>query len=104
MVGNKLCSFIASYGSLCQLQDLFKSFKENLELNFESAVKNNPFVAVLLSDFNAKSSNWCENGITTIEGKAIENISSQFGLHQVCNYPAYILKSSSSCIDLIFTL
>ena len=103
MVGDKLCNFIALYRSPSQSQNLFESFKENLELNLESAVQNNPFLLALLGDFNAKSSNWCKNDITTTEGKAIENISSQFGLHQMVNEPAHILEPSSSCIDLIFT-
>ena len=64
--------------------------------------QNNPFLVVLLGDFNVKSSNWCKNDITTTEGKAIENISSQFGLHQMINEPIHILESSSSN-DLIFT-
>ena len=103
MVGDKLCDFIAPYRSPSQSQDLFESFKENLELNLESAVQNNPFLVVLLGDFNAKSSNWCKNDITTTEGKAIEKMSSQFGLNQMINEPTHILESSFSCIDLIFT-
>ena len=58
---------------------------------------------VLLGDFNAKSSNWCKNDITTSEGKVIENISLQFTLLQVINEPTDILESSSSCTDLTFT-
>ena len=103
MVGDKLCNFIALYRSPIQSQDLFESFKENLELNLESAVQNNPFLVVLLGDFNAKSSNWCKNDTTTTEGKAIENITSQFDLHQMIDEPTHILESFSSCIDLIFT-
>ena len=35
-------------------------------------MQNNPFLVVaLLGDFNAKSSNWCKNDITTSERKAI---------------------------------
>ena len=102
MVGDKLCNFIALYRSPSQSQDLFESFKENLELNLQSAVQNNPFLVVLLSNFNEKSSSWCNNDITTTEGKAIENISSQIGLHHMINEPTHILESSSSCIDLIF--
>ena len=102
MAGDKLCNFIALYRSPSQSQGLFESFKENLELNLESAVQNNLFLVVLLSDFNAKSSNWCKNNITATEGKAIEHISSQFGLHQMINERIHILKTSSSCIDLIF--
>ena len=103
MVGDKLCNFIALYRSPSQSQDQFESFKENLELNLESAVQNNPFLVVLLGDFNAKSSNWCKNDITTTESKATENISSQVGLHQMINGPTHILESSSSFIDLTFT-
>ena len=58
---------------------------------------------VLLGDFNAKSSNWCKNDITTSEGKVIKNISLQFTLLEVINEPTNILESSSSCTDLIFT-
>ena len=64
---------------------------------------NNPFLVVLLGNFNAKSSNWCKNDITTNKGKATENFSSQFGIHQVLSEPTHILESSFSCIDLIFT-
>ena len=104
VVGDKLCNFIVSlHRSPSQSQDLFKSFKENFELNLESVVQNNPFLVVLLGDFSVKSSNWCKNDITTTEGKAIENISLQFGLHQIINEPTHRLESSSSCIDLIFT-
>ena len=74
MVGDKLCNFIALCRSPSQSQDQFESFQENLELNLESAVQNNPFLVVLSGDVNAKSSNWCKNDITTTEGKAIENI------------------------------
>ena len=44
MVGNKLCSFIALYRYPSQLQDQFESLKDNLELNLESTVQDNPFV------------------------------------------------------------
>ena len=72
MAGDKFCNFSALYRSPSQFQDQSKSFKENLELNLESAMQNNPFlVVVLLGDFNAKSSNWCKNDITTSERKAI---------------------------------
>ena len=92
-VHNKFCNFIALYISPSQSQDQFKSFEGNAELNLESAVQNNSFLVVLLGDCNAKLSNWCKNGMTTNEGKAMENI----------NEPTHVLESSSSCIELIFT-
>ena len=95
MVCDTFCDFLASCRSPSQSQNLFEPFKESLELNLESAVQNNPFLVVLLRDYNVKSSNWCNNYITTTEGKTIENISSQFGLHQIINDPTQIIKSSS---------
>ena len=44
MAGDKLCNFIALYRFPSHSQDLLESFKENLELNLESAVQNNPFL------------------------------------------------------------
>ena len=81
MVGDKPSNFIALYRSPSQSQDQFESFKEYLGLNLESAVQNNPFLVVLLGDFNAKSNNWWKNDTVTIKGKAIGNISQQSGLH-----------------------
>ena len=36
------------------------------------------------------------------EGNAIENLTSQFGLHQVIKEPTHILDTSSLSIDRIF--
>ena len=40
---------------------------------------------------------------TNFEGITIENVTSQFGLSQIIKEATHLLKSSSSCIDLIFT-
>ena len=61
------------YRSTSQSKDQFESFEENLDLNLESAVQNNPFLVVVLGGFKVKSGKWCKNDITTIEGKAMEN-------------------------------
>ena len=57
---------------------------------------------VALGDFNAKSSNWYNKDVTSDEGRTIETLTSQNGLHQEINEPTYVLNNSSSCIDLIF--
>ena len=56
-----------------------------------------------IRDFNAKSSYWFCHDKTNFEGDAIENLTSQFGLHQVIKEPTHILGTSSLSIDLIFT-
>ena len=72
-------------------------------LNLENLVQRNLFLVVAIRDFNAKSSNRFCKDKTNFEGDAIENLTSLFGLQQVIKEPTYILDTSSSFIDLIFT-
>ena len=65
--------------------------------------KKNPFLLVVLGDFNAKLSQWHDKDSSTSEGILVESITSQFGLHQIINEPTHIPENSSSCIDLIIT-
>ena len=64
---------------------------------------NNPFLTVMIGDYNAKSSNWYLNDITTFERSQVEFLVSQFPMSQVIKEPTHILDNSKSCIDLIFT-
>ena len=101
-IGDKLCTLVALYRSPSQSQDKFETFIYNFELNLETLSRKNPFLLVAIGDFNAKSKVWYCNDNTTSQGKALENVTSQFGLHQVIKEPTHILHNSSSCIDLIF--
>ena len=101
-IGDKLCSFISLYRSPSQSYDDFVSFLDNFELNLDTLAQKNPFLIVALGDFNAKSGNWYNKDITSDEGRKIEAVISQNGLHQEINEPAHILNHSFSCIDLIF--
>ena len=74
------------------------TFTENLELNLESLVQRNLFLVVAIGDFNAKLSNWFCNDKTNFEGDAIENLTSQFGLHLVIKEPTHILDTSSQSL------
>ena len=103
MIRNKICNFITLYRSLSQNQDDFQAFIDNLEMNLETLAQRNPFLMVVLGDFNAKSKHWCSQDSTNFEGITIENVTSQFGLSQIITEATHILESSSSCIDLIFT-
>ena len=55
----------------------------------------------MIDDFNAKSSNWYLNDVTSFEGSQTEFLASQFTMSQVINEPTFILDNSKSCIDLI---
>ena len=98
----KLCTFVVLYRSLSQSQDNFETFIDNFKLNLETLSRKNSFLLVAIGDFYAKSKFWYYNDNTTSQGKALENVTSQFRLHQVVKEPTHILHNSSSCIDLIF--
>ena len=97
------CNFVALYRSPSQSQDEFEKFAKNLELNQDTASANNPFLTVVLGDFNAKSNLWYKNNKTTNECSKFDGIASQFGLHQLINEPTHLTRNASSSIDLIFT-
>ena len=92
LFAGEICNFISLYRSPSQSHDVFETFADK-----------NPYLIVILGDFNAKSTNWCKHDKTTYEGSKIEAITSQFGLKQFIQEPTHILSNSSSCINLVFT-
>ena len=48
--------------------------------------------------------NWRKSDITSLEGSKIDTIANSYDLNQLIQEPTRIRNSSSSCIDLIFTL
>ena len=72
-------------------------------MNLDALLANNPFLTVMIGNFNAESSNWYLNDITSFAGTQIEFLASQFAVSQLIKEPTHILDNSKSCIDLIFT-
>ena len=103
LFAGKVFNFISLYRSPSKSHDILKTFADNLELNLEMTADKNPYLIVILGDFNTKSSNWYKHNKTTYEGSKIEAITSQFGLNQLIQEPTHVLSNSSSCIDLVFT-
>ena len=101
-LGEKICNFIVLYRSPSQSQDDFETFLKNFELNLDTISANNPFLTVVLGDFDVKSNLWCKSDKTSYEGSKIEGITSQFGLQQLINELTHHTRNSSSCIDLMF--
>ena len=102
-IGNKVCRFIHLYRSPGQTQDKFQTFKSNLKLNLDALLCGNPFLTVMIGDFNAKSKHWCSIDTTSFEGSELDFLTSQFGLSQIIKEPTHILDNSRSAIDLVFT-
>ena len=45
-------------------------------MNLDALSANNPFLTVMIGDFNAKSSNWYLNDVTSFEGSQIKFLAS----------------------------
>ena len=75
------------------MQDEFETFLKNFELTLEKIHKNNPFMIVVLGDFNAKSNNCCKADITSFEVSTVDTIASSYGLNHLIQEPAHILNS-----------
>ena len=67
-------------------------------------VSKNPFLLVVLGDFNAKLSQRHVKDSSTSKGNSIDSITSEFGLHKIINEPTNILGNSLPYIDLLFIL
>ena len=92
-IGSKLCTNVSLYRSPSQSTDGFDNFLNKLNLTMESATQKNPFLTVVIGDFNARSSKWWTDEKTTQEGLKIENLLSQFFLSQVINEPTHISQN-----------
>ena len=91
--------FISLYRSPSQSQDEFERCSGNLEKNLDDLLQNN-LVVVLICHFNFKSIN-CHDQ-SSLDSDAVDNITKQYGLHQVIREPTHILDNTSSCVRLIF--
>ena len=76
---------------------------DNLQLSLDKISNQNPFLTVVLGDFNTKSLNWYKHDKTTYKGSKIDAVTSQFALQQLIKELTHILGNCSSYIDLIFT-
>ena len=67
-----------------------------LQITSSSVALRNPYLMVVLGDFNAQTKGWYPLGKTTYEGTRIDGITSQFGLEQLIHEPTHIIGQRSS--------
>ena len=81
----------------------FETFVKNLDLKLDLIFTKNPYLTVVIGDFNVKSHNWYKVDKTIASGTKLEIMTSHYVLTQIINEPTHILEDSPSCIELIFT-
>ena len=74
-----------------QSSNTFKDFVDNFELNLDKVRNKNPYLFLVLSDFNVKSSNRYKLDKKTYGGFKIDEVTSQFRLQQLIKEPTHIL-------------
>ena len=65
-------------------------------------IDHNPFLIIVIGDFNARSSSCCFNDKSNLEWTQINCLATEYDLKQVMNEPTHLVENFSSCIDLIF--
>ena len=65
----KQCNITLIYCSPSQSSEEFDKFSLNFDLLLDYIANHNPFVSIIIGDFNASSKNWCSSDKTTYEGK-----------------------------------
>ena len=56
-------------------------------MDLDALSTNNPFLTIIIGDFNAKFCNWYLNDITSFKGSQIEFLASQFTMSEVIKEP-----------------
>ena len=102
-VGKKICRLISLYRSSSQSQEEFNTFLDNSDSNLETVSFSNPFLTILIGEFNAKCASSYSKDNSTIEVSKLRLLTSEFGLNQIINEPTHITENFSTCIDLLFT-
>ena len=90
VIGNKICNFITLHRLPSQNQDDFQTSVDNLKMNLETLAQRNPFLMVVVGDFNAKSKHWCSQDSANFQSITIKNVMSQFGLSQIITEATHI--------------
>ena len=92
----KTCNIILIYRSPSQSSEKSDTFLSNFKLLLDYIANHNPFVSIIIGDFNAISNNWYSSDKTTYEGKELGSLNPQCGFKQVLSDPTHILESSLS--------
>ena len=95
-IGSKRYTIVSFYRSPSQSANEFENVLNKLNLTMESLTQKNPFLTVVIGNFNVRPSKWCMDDKATQQGFKIENLPSQFSLSQVINRPIHISQKLTS--------
>ena len=79
--------FTCPYRSPTQNDEELENFSSNLDLLLSNINDNHPTCSILICNFNAKSSKWCNNDKSNRAGIELDNITTSAGYSQLINDP-----------------
>ena len=87
-IGNKCCTIVSMsiYRLSSRSTNEFEIFLNNSNLTLESVAQKNPFLTVVISDFNARSSKWWTDDKKT-QGLKIKKLA-----FSICPFYSYLPK------------
>ena len=84
--------------------DEFSVFKQKFEETINNINNVSPTASIFIGDFNVRNSDWWTGDVTNSQGEDINDLTSQYDLHQLIDEPTHFRPGCSpSCIDLIFS-
>ena len=87
IVDNEKCFFTSLYRSPNQNHEELENFSSNLDLLISNINDNHPTCSILMGDFHAKSSIWCNSDKSNRAGIELDNITTSAGYSQLINDP-----------------
>ena len=100
-VNNEKCFFTCLYTSPSQSHEELNIFCSNLDLLLSNINDNHSTCWILVHDFKAKCSKWCDRGNKA--GCELGNITTSAGYIQLISKLTHFINESFSYIDLIFS-
>ena len=101
-VDNEKCFFTCLYRSPNQNHEELENFISILDLLLSSIIDNHSTGWILIDNFDAISSKWCNSNKSNRVGIEPDNVKTSSGYSQLINEPMHFLNKAFSCIDLIF--
>ena len=103
IVDNEKYFFTCLYRSPNQNHEELENFSFNLDLPLSNINNNHPTCSILIGDFNAKSSKWCNSDKSNRAGIELDSITTSACYSQLINEPTHFVNKTFSCIDLSFS-
>ena len=92
--GSKKCIIGTVYRSPTQNSDEFESFLSNFDFLLQDISNHNPYLTLLLGNYNARNAKCWHHDITTTEGIQLETTTTIYGLQQLIDEPTHICKTA----------